>query len=446
MPVLSPSGKYWVKLRFMGKERLIEVDDRIPCDFRAMPILPRTSNLMELWPQILTKALLKVYSYKWYQPDAYYDQEIGDGSIIHSLTGLIPEHIQINSFEKDALPLFRNMLTDDWYFGHKAYLTAYCQEDFRPKLPSQLERNKSIIEEVKDDGLSETSIATSQRMLGKLKNAASMAISVTTGKKLNIKKNENASNIIPGFGYALMDIFENDFVDMDSIMKAKDQIEEVKSPFKSPKKSMSPSKLQSQDNSISKEEARRMRREERKQMLEDIERKEKEAPKQYSLLQIKTAITRYPTINYVQPFTNEEIMAGKKCLLNHMRRTEEAERARQAQIEISSAKKRRTTSKSRFTLNVRETNGTVNAESEAAANDSKQMPDLNNAAAANGDEANPDEEEKKHEELKPRQRAMGGVWIETSDFPHAFQHVIVFHNMNRFENKEVYEDAWLDGS
>ena len=73
-----------------------------------------------------------------------------------------------------------------------------------------------------DDAQSEFRQATSHRMLGKLKHAASMAISVTTGKKLSIKKNQNASNIIPGFGYALMDIFENDFVDMESIMKAKD--------------------------------------------------------------------------------------------------------------------------------------------------------------------------------------------------------------------------------
>jgi hypothetical protein len=39
------------------------------------------------------KALMKVYSYKWYSPSAQYDKEIGDGSIIYSLTGLIPEHI-----------------------------------------------------------------------------------------------------------------------------------------------------------------------------------------------------------------------------------------------------------------------------------------------------------------------------------------------------------------
>lgn len=112
-----------------------------------------------------------------------------------------------------------------------------------------------------------------------------MAISVTTGKKLSIHKNERASNIIPGFGYAVMDIFENDFVDMDSIVKAKDQIEEVKSPFKSPKKSMSPSRLMtSNDGSMSKDEARRMRRQERQSILEEFERKEREAPKQHSLL------------------------------------------------------------------------------------------------------------------------------------------------------------------
>ena len=60
-------------------------------------------------------------------------------------------------------------------------------------------------------------------MLHKLKNVASMAISVTTGKKLTINKNPNASNIIPGFGYALMDIFENQFVDMESIVKSKEK-------------------------------------------------------------------------------------------------------------------------------------------------------------------------------------------------------------------------------
>ena len=44
------------------------------------------------------KALMKVYSYKWYSADCQFDKEIGDGSVIYSLTGLIPEHIPIKDF------------------------------------------------------------------------------------------------------------------------------------------------------------------------------------------------------------------------------------------------------------------------------------------------------------------------------------------------------------
>lgn len=135
-------------------------------------------------------------------------------------------------------------------------------------------------------------------------------------------------------------------------------------------------------------------------------------------------------------------MQGKKCLLNHMRRTPEAEKARLQQIEISSAKKRRTTSKNRFTLNVRETNNASIEDQSVAVPETKPAEVAN---AVTGDDAN-SQDEAKQEELKPRQRALGGVWINSSDFPHAFQHVIVFHNMNRFENKEVYDDVWADGS
>lgn len=66
MPVISPSGKYWVKVRFMGKERLVEIDDRMPCDSKRKLLLPRSINNFEIWPQLLMKALLKVYSYKWF--------------------------------------------------------------------------------------------------------------------------------------------------------------------------------------------------------------------------------------------------------------------------------------------------------------------------------------------------------------------------------------------
>lgn len=98
-----------------------------------------------------------------------------------------------------------------------------------------------------------------------------MAISVAIGRKLNINKNPNASNIIPGFGYAVMDLFENQYVDMDSISKTKVVIEETKSPYKSPpKKRLNKAfgiGMQSTENSPSpvgnKEALRNKRKEER---------------------------------------------------------------------------------------------------------------------------------------------------------------------------------------
>lgn len=50
MPVISPSGKYLVKIRFMGKEKLIEIDDRMPCDAKKKLMFPRTVNNFEIWP------------------------------------------------------------------------------------------------------------------------------------------------------------------------------------------------------------------------------------------------------------------------------------------------------------------------------------------------------------------------------------------------------------
>ena len=33
-PLYNPNGRYWVKLYFMGKERKIEIDDRIPINYK----------------------------------------------------------------------------------------------------------------------------------------------------------------------------------------------------------------------------------------------------------------------------------------------------------------------------------------------------------------------------------------------------------------------------
>lgn len=58
------------------------MDDMIPVNEEKVPLLPRTTNNFELWPMLLSKALLKLCSLTWTD---YY--EIVDFHPITCLTG-----------------------------------------------------------------------------------------------------------------------------------------------------------------------------------------------------------------------------------------------------------------------------------------------------------------------------------------------------------------------
>jgi|TARA_B110000285_G_scaffold195505_1_gene225831 hypothetical protein len=92
-------------------------------------------------------------------------------------------------------------------------------------------------------------------------------------------------------------------------------VEENLSPFASPDKNR-----KNRDKSMGKDEYKRIRREERKFAQQDYDDREKNAPTQYSFIKIKTSIGKHPVINYLSTFTNDEIMEGKKHLINRWRR------------------------------------------------------------------------------------------------------------------------------
>ena len=74
----------------MGKLRKVEIDDRMPCGANEEWLLPKLERIDLLWPHLITKALLKLYSYQYSNTDYMYE-EIGDCSIIYALTGYIGE-------------------------------------------------------------------------------------------------------------------------------------------------------------------------------------------------------------------------------------------------------------------------------------------------------------------------------------------------------------------
>lgn len=81
----SISGKYIVRLFWMGYWRMIIVDDTIPLSLRNRLLLPSVAsenssdsskNIIEIWPFILSKAILKITSIMRCEEKSIYDDVI----------------------------------------------------------------------------------------------------------------------------------------------------------------------------------------------------------------------------------------------------------------------------------------------------------------------------------------------------------------------------------
>nr|CAD7578689.1 unnamed protein product [Timema californicum] len=94
-PVMNQSGKYVVRLYYLGCWRKLVVDDRVPVDLEGNILLPITTK-NELWPIVLCKALLKLACLTWTG-----NREVVEFSVISCLTGWVQCEESLRKMSKD---------------------------------------------------------------------------------------------------------------------------------------------------------------------------------------------------------------------------------------------------------------------------------------------------------------------------------------------------------
>jgi hypothetical protein len=377
IPIYNPSGKYIIKLYLMGKPRKIEIDDRIPCNQDDEYILPMSANIEELWPALFTKALIKLNMYKMKYPN-YVTDEIGDCSIIYNLTGYIGQTVDLENHTDEDIKFLKSlqeMLSDEIYCEKKKFLISYKkssplkeenEKDEKLSCGEEGDQNKnymkisvkrgSIRQERRKTLRNSTNIIfdekfdrSSQRRLSYnnvfLKNMFHVGVNSTNRRasglnlynsdifnKVATKEQDEPtfqylpsvqdfqplttgnSNLYFDFAYSISDFFDNENFNMNRLNQL--DFSDLKQQLKEFQVSIVYKQLNKEDKKkyiTSLIDLKNKQKEEKIKRLDDL----KKEGKKFNLVKIMNESHGNNSLNFYIPYTQEEILMVKKCLLNN---------------------------------------------------------------------------------------------------------------------------------
>ena len=416
----------------MGKEKKIEIDDKVPVIY-GKSLFARSVNNNEIWPFILSKALIKLNAPRWSENlNNPKEVEVGDGSIIYALTGYVPETINLSTNFQEKWKTVADFLGDKRYSAGEQHVSCYCLPNFKPMAASNRGRGTK---DTKDLSMDRTSLAQgknsakrdSPRSQSESKGNVSLG-KVSDGgdskspKNAPVKRREQSSmttikgnkpepiitkpydlsrdkstNVIPGFAYSVVDLFENENFNMVYVLKRTENDLKLRQDYLNLQK-INLNKMTKEE----KLEHRRVKKELKEKIFEeDNKRFEliKRPAIHYKLLKIKSSVGKAANLNFSCPFDQEDISLAKKCILNKLSKPPNYDM-----------------------YDLKMDDKSVSSAQVVLETHTKVLP--------------LDDFSRMEHAKDPLKRGSGGTWVTNKDFESCFQYIQIFHDPTKFKYRE----------
>ncbi|EGR31119.1 hypothetical protein IMG5_117620 [Ichthyophthirius multifiliis] len=477
IPAFNQSGKYWVKLYYMGKERKIEIDDKMPVNFNGQCIFPRSVKKEEIWTFIFSKAILKVIEMS--SNVLNIRSLVGSGFIMYSLTGLQSQCVPIHIQDSEQVQFIKDLLSDKHFSNRDIYVSCYAgvqmveirQSSFQYSSDKKFQINQDILENENynndsatnrrkqrnltvgglnqvqmqmlenlklenvpllheneyeghenNDTNEETQSDNYQSPVKKKSKANSLSQQVSQLLSINKYNQDNKPNyVIPGFAYPVVECFYNDQFNMVFAQKKSDNEIKYRKEYNDI--------LSKNINKMSKEQKieTRKRKKELKDKIFEEEKKRLELinkpPIQYLFFKIKTGVSKVPLLNIFSCFTHDELNIAKTCILNNV--------IFQFKIIIFIlffALKKKLTKPPNYQENseIKDDSKQIMSQIQKNANSENflQTKTLNDFSSVQN-------------LLQPVNRGLGGLWVQDIDIQNIFQHFQIYYNPNKFYYNKI---------